>query len=66
MSLAHVFAQDLFQQCFSNCAPIVFVVDNDISVRESLDLLNKSLIAYVTLSFVERRGRAMRWRVLTE
>ena len=39
MSLAHVFGQDLFQQCVSNCAPIVFVVDNDISVRESLDQL---------------------------
>jgi FixJ family two-component response regulator len=39
MSLAHVFGQDLYQQCVSNCAPIVFVVDNDISVRASLDLL---------------------------
>jgi FixJ family two-component response regulator len=38
MSLAHVFGQDLYQ-CVSTCAPIVFVVDNDISVRESLDLL---------------------------
>jgi FixJ family two-component response regulator len=39
MSLAHVFGQDLYQQCVSSCAPIVFVVDNDISVRASLDLL---------------------------
>ena len=39
MSLAHVFGQDLSQHCASNCAPIVFVVDNDISVRESLDQL---------------------------
>ena len=39
MSLAHVFGQDLSLHCVSNCAPIVFVVDNDIAVRESLDLL---------------------------
>jgi len=39
MSLAHVFGQDLSLHCASNCAPIVFVVDNDISVRESLELL---------------------------
>jgi len=39
MSLAHVFGQDLSQHCASNCAPIVFVVDNDSSVRESLDQL---------------------------
>ena len=39
MSLAPVFGQDLSQHYVSNCAPIVFVVDNDISVRESLDLL---------------------------
>jgi len=39
MNLAHVFGQDLSFHCISNCAPIVFVVDGDISVRESLDLL---------------------------
>ena len=39
MSLTHVIDQDLSFHCVSNCAPIVFVVDNDISVRESLDLL---------------------------
>src|SRR5215472_2530249 len=39
MRLAHVFGQDLSQHCASNCAPIVFVVDGDISVRESLDQL---------------------------
>ena len=39
MSSAHVFGQDQFLQCVSNCAPIVFVVDNEVSVRESLDLL---------------------------
>jgi FixJ family two-component response regulator len=39
MSLAHVFGQDLSFHCVSNCAPIVFVVDGDISVRESLDQL---------------------------
>jgi len=39
MSLAHVFGQDPSVHCISNCAPIVFVVDNDISVRESLDQL---------------------------
>src|SRR5262250_630043 len=39
MSLAHVFGQDLSQHCVSNCAPIVFVVDDDIRVRESLDQL---------------------------
>src|SRR5262250_1735752 len=39
MSLAHVFGQDLSQHCVSNCAPIVFVVDDDISIRESLDQL---------------------------
>ena len=42
MSLAHVFGQDLSLQCVSNYAPIVFVVDDDISVRESLDLLIRS------------------------
>src|SRR5215468_8178834 len=39
MSLSHMFGQDLSLHCVSNCAPIVFVVDDDISVRESLDLL---------------------------
>ena len=39
MSLAHVFGQDLSFHCVSSCAPIVFVVDDDISVRESLDQL---------------------------
>src|SRR5215475_4212265 len=39
MSLSHVFVQHLSLSCVSNCAPIVFVVDNDSSVRESLDLL---------------------------
>jgi len=39
MSLSHVFGQDLSLHCVSNCAPIVFVVDDDISVRDSLDLL---------------------------
>lgn len=39
MSLAHVFGQDLSLHCVSNCAPIVFVVADDIFVRESLDLL---------------------------
>ena len=39
MSLAHVFGQDLSFHCVSNCAPVVFVVDDDISVRESLDQL---------------------------
>jgi FixJ family two-component response regulator len=39
MSLAHVFGQDLSFPCVSNCAPIVFVVDDDVSVRESLDQL---------------------------
>ena len=39
MSLTHVIDQDLSFNCVSNCAPIVFVVDNDISVRESLDQL---------------------------
>ena len=39
MSLAHVSGHDLTQRCVSHCAPIVFVVDNDSSVRESLDLL---------------------------
>ena len=39
MSLAHVSGQDLSLRCVSNCAPIVFVVDNVDSVRESLDLL---------------------------
>src|SRR5262252_4717695 len=39
MSSAHVFGQDLSLPCVSNCAPVVFVVDNDISVRESLDRL---------------------------
>jgi len=39
MSLAHVFSQDLSPHCISNCSPIVFVVDDDIFVRESLDQL---------------------------
>ena len=39
MSLAHVFNQDLSLHCVSNYAPIVFIVDNDVSVRESLYLL---------------------------
>ena len=39
MSLAHVFGHDLSLHSISNCPPIVFVVDDDISVRESLDLL---------------------------
>ena len=39
MSLAHVFGQDLSFHCVSNCAPIVFVVDGELSVRESLDQL---------------------------
>lgn len=39
MSLAHVFGQDLSLHSVSNCAPIVFVVADDIFVRESLDLL---------------------------
>jgi FixJ family two-component response regulator len=39
MSLSHVLAQDLSLPCVSNCAPIVYVVDNDSSVRESLDQL---------------------------
>ena len=39
MSLAHVFGQDLSVHGTSICAPIVFVVAWDISVRESLDLL---------------------------
>jgi FixJ family two-component response regulator len=39
MSLAHVFARDLSQHCVSTFAPIVFVVDDDISLRESLDQL---------------------------
>src|SRR5215471_17123404 len=39
MSLAHVFDQDLSFHCVPNCAPIVFVVDDDLSVRESLDQL---------------------------
>jgi len=39
MSLAHVFDQDLSFHCVPHCAPIVFVVADDISVRESLDLL---------------------------
>src|SRR5215468_1650243 len=39
MSLAHVFGQDLSFHCVSNCAPIVFVVDGEVSVRESLDQL---------------------------
>jgi FixJ family two-component response regulator len=37
MSLTHVFSRHLSQPCVSTCAPIVFVVDGDISVRESLD-----------------------------
>jgi FixJ family two-component response regulator len=39
MSLAHVFGQDLSFHCISNCAPIVFVVDGGVSVRESLGQL---------------------------
>jgi FixJ family two-component response regulator len=39
MSLAHVIGQDLSVHGSSSCAPIVFVVAGDISVRESLDLL---------------------------
>ena len=39
MSLAHVFGRDLSFHCVSKYAPIVFVVDDDISVRESLDQL---------------------------
>ena len=39
MSLTHVIDQDLSFHCVSNCAPIVFVVDDDISVRESLEAL---------------------------
>ena len=39
MSLAHVFGRDLSFHCVSKYAPIVFVVDDDISVRESLDRL---------------------------
>src|SRR5215472_6158805 len=39
MSLAHVFGRDLSLHCVSKYAPIVFVVDDDISVRESLDRL---------------------------
>ena len=39
MSWAHVLGEDLSLHCVSHCAPIVFVVDDDISVRESLDLL---------------------------
>jgi len=39
MSLAHVFGQDLSVHYVSNYAPIVFVVADDSSVRESLDLL---------------------------
>src|SRR5499427_4232616 len=39
MSLAHVFGQDLSFHCVSNWAPIVFVVDGEVSVRESLDQL---------------------------
>jgi len=39
MSLAHVFGHDLSLDSISKCAPIVFIVDNDISIRESLDAL---------------------------
>lgn len=39
MSLAHVFGQDLSLYRVSSCTPIVFVVADDISVREPLDLL---------------------------
>src|SRR5262245_7296806 len=39
MSLAHVFSQDLSFHCVSTCSPIVFVVDGEVSVRESLDQL---------------------------
>jgi FixJ family two-component response regulator len=39
MSLVRVSDQDLSLHCVSSCAPIVFVVADDISVRDSLDLL---------------------------
>jgi FixJ family two-component response regulator len=42
MSLAHVFGQDLSFHCVPSCAPIVFVVDRDSSVRQSLDQLIRS------------------------
>ena len=41
MSLAHVMSHELGSLYVSNAEPIVFVVDEDISVRESL----KSLIS---------------------
>jgi FixJ family two-component response regulator len=40
MSLAHVMGHELESLCISNARPIVFVVDPDVSIRESL----KSLI----------------------
>jgi hypothetical protein len=39
VSLADAFGRDQFLQRVSNCAPIAFVVDDDISGRESLNLL---------------------------
>ena len=39
MTLTHAIGQELSFRCVSNCAPIVFVVGNDSSFRESLDLL---------------------------
>ena len=39
MSLAHAFGHQLGLPSIPNVAPIVFVVDDDISVRESLELL---------------------------
>jgi FixJ family two-component response regulator len=39
MSLAHAFGHQLGIPSIPNVTPIVFVVDNDISVRESLELL---------------------------
>jgi FixJ family two-component response regulator len=39
ITLAHIFGQDLESQPKSHGAPIVFVVDDDICVRESLELL---------------------------
>ena len=42
MSPSHEFDQDLSVHCVSNCTPTVFVIDGDISVRESLDLLIRS------------------------
>ena len=39
MSLAHVFGHNLSLDSISKWVPIVFIVDNDISLRESLDAL---------------------------